>query len=294
MASSMSLKQRAFAAWKMTALQMANAALKAENDQLEKITEKRKASLWTMRRVELDEVARRELGMTEGALAKETVISLRERIRAAREAAYQESDPLKRIPGGLDRMKAAQLVEECVRRGLNPNTEGGKSKTRPQMIVMIRDDVESRISASTTPPMNQSRGTTRSSSQKRRSAAAGSSEGPMEWKYDKTLGEEVHYKASDFWGCPNFYPGGKDEFFKTRRSTKERDEAKKKYNLENGQCRKKRCAGDIQQYKNPDFETDRDFFGSEYIAALQPLAKYRPGRLEELKAEYGEQGAFIF
>ena len=186
MASAMHLKQRAFAAWKMTTLEMANEALKAENAQLEKTTEKRKASLWTMRRVELDEVARQELGMTEGALARETVISLRERIRAAREAAYRESDPLKRVPGGLDRMKAAQLVEECVRRGLNPHTESGKSRTRPQMIVMIRDDVTARISASTTPPTRPSRETNRSSSQKRRSAAAASSEGPMEWRFDKT------------------------------------------------------------------------------------------------------------
>ena len=169
------IKSKVFLAWRIQVLEMSNEALKTECSRLEKDATRRLESIWTMRRVELEEVARRELGMTEGILKRETVVTLREKLRAARAAATDKEDPMMRVPPGLDRMRADLLAEECKRRGLDPQDTSRKSnlKTRPQMIVMIRDDVTARITQSEAPPTKtaaRSAATTRSSSQKRQAS----------------------------------------------------------------------------------------------------------------------------
>ena len=56
--------------------------------------------------------------------------------------------------------------------------------------------------------------------------------------------------------------------------------------MKNAQCRKKRPAADLKQYRNPDFETSEDRFETEYITAIQYLESYEPEKLEEIKKEY--------
>ena len=102
--------------------------------------------------------------MTPAQAEHETVITLREKIRRSRAQAREESDPLAALPRGLDMMSAEALVQECLTRGLDPlalQGQRGQYKTRPQMILMIREDVELRISTSQTepPPTARSRRT---------------------------------------------------------------------------------------------------------------------------------------
>ena len=108
-----------------------------------------------MHKIKLMEVARRELGMTPAQAEHETVITLREKIRRSRAQARDESDPLAALPHGLDRMNAEARVQECLTRGLDPIAlpgQRGQYKTRPQMILLIREDVELRTSTSQTEP----------------------------------------------------------------------------------------------------------------------------------------------
>ena len=102
---------------------------------------KRQTSVWTMSKAELSELARKELGMTVTQANKETVITLREKIRAVRQITKVQVDPLATAPKGLEKMSLTQLKEEVVFRKL-PEPP---SATRAKLIVIIRDDVEARI-----------------------------------------------------------------------------------------------------------------------------------------------------
>ena len=142
-----------FEEWRTWTLKCRRSSLEWEVSALEKGRDRKEVdSLWKMRKAELEEVARRELGMTKSDLMDETVVSLRERIRAARSQFETDIDPLTTIPKGLDRMTVSQLVDACFERDLDPMAHDGKKeyKTRPQMIVLIRDDVKQRISTSAT------------------------------------------------------------------------------------------------------------------------------------------------
>jgi hypothetical protein len=116
------------------------ASLEAASTELARLGSKKKTSVWTMNKAELVELARKELGLTVTQAEKETVLVLRERIRATRSATAVAGVPLTRPPKGLDRMLASDLKEQLVIRGL-PEPE---QATRARMIMMIRDDVVSR------------------------------------------------------------------------------------------------------------------------------------------------------
>ena len=110
-------------------------------------------SVWKMRKEQLVEVGRKELGLTLVQAEAMTVVTLRERIRSQREVNQMTTDPLETNPKGLDRMKHQDLLEECIKRNLPcvqglPTRPGEKGywdpPTRPHMINAIKDDVETR------------------------------------------------------------------------------------------------------------------------------------------------------
>jgi len=94
-----------------------------------------------MKKDELIEVARRELGMGPSRAQSETVTTLREKIRARREMVKVSEDPLSTLPKGLDKMDKAHLEEQVRFRDLTAIPE---KATRAQLIIAIRDDVENR------------------------------------------------------------------------------------------------------------------------------------------------------
>ena len=126
-----------FQSWALTSTR---ASLEAASTELARLGSKKKTSIWAMNKAELVEVARKELGLTVTQAEKETVLILRERIRATRSAAEVAGDPLTKLPKGLDKMLVADLKTELVIRGL-PEPE---QPTRARMIMLIRDDVVSR------------------------------------------------------------------------------------------------------------------------------------------------------
>ena len=137
------LVRLSFASWRMIVQATPAAALRTENERLSQLMGKQKDSIWVMNKEGLIEVAIRELGLTRVQAGKETVVTLRERIRRARAQNTADADPLKKIPPGLDRMKVDQLTAECTKRLLSTAT----LKTRPQMILAIREDVANRLQA---------------------------------------------------------------------------------------------------------------------------------------------------
>ena len=126
-----------FQSW---ALMVTRASLEAASTELARLGSKKKTSIWAMNKAELVEIARKELGLTVTQAEKETVLVLRERIRATRSATAVVGDPLSRLPKGLDKMLVSDLKEQLVIRGL-PEPEHA---TRARMIMLIRDDVVSR------------------------------------------------------------------------------------------------------------------------------------------------------
>ena len=137
--------RRVFAAWRMRTLMTLVEVLKSENRSLSERLGKQKSSIWQMRKEDLIEVARRELGMHRYDAEKETVTTLREKIRRNRSQTQEEADPLVTLPKGLERMTSAHLCNECQMRGLDISPlpgHRGSVKTRAQMILMIREDVE--------------------------------------------------------------------------------------------------------------------------------------------------------
>ena len=83
---------------------------------LKAVVGRRAGNIWEMRKDELMEVARKELGFTAAQLAKETVVTLRENIRRSRAETRSEADPLASLPKGLERMSQQDLVRECLAR----------------------------------------------------------------------------------------------------------------------------------------------------------------------------------
>ena len=104
---------------------------------------KKSESLWAMNKGELVEKARRDLGMTTTQLSKETVTSLRERLRSQKEVVEMLCDPLAKHPKGLDSMLKEELKQECLMREISEPSPC----TRPKMIVLIKDDVAKRLCA---------------------------------------------------------------------------------------------------------------------------------------------------
>ena len=132
-----------------------------------------------MTKDELVEVARRELDMSYQRAQKETVVTLRERIRQARARAspeQEEEDPLTKIPKGLERMALSDLSAECARRNISIPMTDKKGPTRASLIVFIRDDVEERTAL----PKTKTSASQRSASVKRGTPDAHGPMGPMQ------------------------------------------------------------------------------------------------------------------
>ena len=72
-----------FTQWRLVAVLTDLESLRTDNKRLIEKLGKQSASIWTMKKAELVEIARQELGMTRAKAEQETVVSLRERIRAA-------------------------------------------------------------------------------------------------------------------------------------------------------------------------------------------------------------------
>ena len=127
-----------FQAWELYVKKVVVKALEAENERLQTLVKKKSESIWEMNKADLVEVARLELNMTMTQAAKETVITLREKIRRNRQIVKEAQDPMLVLPPGLQRMKHAELLVEMERRNL-PIPIGA---THPQMILMIREQVD--------------------------------------------------------------------------------------------------------------------------------------------------------
>ena len=169
-----------FQAWKGITISTLNEALKTEVERLQDMVGRQRESVWLMRKEQLIQLARQELDMPRYIAEKETVVSLRERLRKARaerEAHSQPADPQAILPRGLDKMSREDLVQECVKRGINPENavarNGKTAKTRPEMIVAIRDHVAACQERQEPPRRTSSPSRARSASIKRREAPNG-------------------------------------------------------------------------------------------------------------------------
>ncbi len=125
-------------AWRQLVTRRELEAEQTEVARLRNLVGKKSESLWDMRKDDLVEAARKELGMTRTQAETETVTTLRERIRAFREAQKVDENPDAQAPKGLNSMKTADLVEEMRRRSI-PLPE---KNTRPKMILLIRQHVD--------------------------------------------------------------------------------------------------------------------------------------------------------
>ena len=109
-------------------------------------------SIWRTKREQLVEVFIDELGMTRSQAAKETALTLRQKIKANRGMLHTVADPLDELPKGLSRMSHAELCKEMEKRGLHmPTGQRGahRANTKGYMIVAIKDHVEQRRLLST-------------------------------------------------------------------------------------------------------------------------------------------------
>ena len=142
------LLRLALSNWRLIITQTANLALRTENERLKQINPKE--SIWVMRKAELIELGIAELGLTRIQATDKTVDEHRESLRVSRKQTKEEEDPLLRVPVGMTKMTAADLVVECTKRAISvaPLTgEKGTRKTRPQMMLDIRSDVDRRVAA---------------------------------------------------------------------------------------------------------------------------------------------------
>ncbi len=97
-----------------------------------------------MKKDELVEVARRELGLSQAQAQAETVLVLREHIRSHRaEVRCQQvlsTSPDAQTPRGLQRMSHSELAQECSRRGIEipAGYSNRVQATRAQMIILTQ------------------------------------------------------------------------------------------------------------------------------------------------------------
>ena len=114
----------------------------AEKVRLKKMVCTTKGSMREMRKPELVEKARKDMGMTEGQLKKETVTSLSERLRSQKGVTDMMIDPLAKTSKGLESLVKDELKQECLLRDIH--VPEGKDCTRPKIIALIKDDVATR------------------------------------------------------------------------------------------------------------------------------------------------------
>ena len=134
-----------FLAWERIVIKRDNLALTAEVENLKQRTAKSSDSIWQMKKADLMEVARKELGMSLKDANADTVDILREKIQRVRALKDSLDDPQAATPPGLGKMKLAELRDEILNRGL----EVDPNETRVQLQMRIRDDADVRIMQST-------------------------------------------------------------------------------------------------------------------------------------------------
>ena len=177
-----------FALWRGLMVETERAALRSEVNRMTELLGRQGTSIWDMKKQELIEVARRELEMPPHVAQKLTVMVLREKIRATRKdrEAIEHSEPsghiqeIDSLPKGLEKMTSEQLVEECTKRGISTHTtERGRNaiKSRPRMIVAIKDYVAASTTTAAVPPAATR---TRSASVKRRADPLPDDSTPMQ------------------------------------------------------------------------------------------------------------------
>ena len=98
---------------------------------------KKTNAVWAMTRAEITEKARKDLGMTPAQLSKETVTSLRKRLRSQKAVTELLEDLLAKLPKGLDSMLKVELEQERLLRAITLPSPCAQ----PEMIVLIEDDV---------------------------------------------------------------------------------------------------------------------------------------------------------
>ena len=128
-----------------------------------------------MKKDELVELALKELGMTQVRAEKETVITLRERIRARRKMLEVQEDPLAVMPVGAGKLGKEDLIKLRKERGVYVD-----GATKPQMMCKLKDQVDERTILSTT---------TQETASTRSEASTGQMEVDGEWSLaeaDKT------------------------------------------------------------------------------------------------------------
>jgi len=135
-------------AWLMMVMRTWNMYVKAtqlegtemELARLQEKLGKTEKSIWLMNKAELIEVARKELpGMTVAqALQKETVNTLRTRIKNHRDLQKEAENPLLQLPKGLSKMPLEDMKKECTARQI-PFPDKAR---RGDLEILIRDQVE--------------------------------------------------------------------------------------------------------------------------------------------------------
>ncbi len=118
-------------------LQTDNEGLRAEVGRLGFKVGKKSTSIWEMNKEDLVATAMAELGMTLAAAMKETVNTLRERIRRQRDVNRVAVEPQCQLPTGLEKMPLNALKSEMELR----NIAMPPKQTRAAFILAIRDDV---------------------------------------------------------------------------------------------------------------------------------------------------------
>lgn len=124
-----------FQAWRIVALLARALVLQAQLEDAQ--SNQRNPSIWTMKKAELIEVARRELSLRPDEAQAKSAVELRELLRAHREKLLSQQDPRNRLPPGLVKMRKDQLMQECALRDIVT-----ERITRAQMISAIRSYVE--------------------------------------------------------------------------------------------------------------------------------------------------------
>ena len=126
-----------FQGWRIVNLASKCAALQLQLEEARDLT--KPTSIWTMRKPDLVEVARRELDMRPDQAEKVTVLELRELVRHERgNKKIETEDPLARLPKGMTRMRRDELIHMCEMCDINLSVK----PTQAEMMSAIRAQVD--------------------------------------------------------------------------------------------------------------------------------------------------------
>ena len=113
-----------------------------------------------MRKHELVELARKELGLTATYANECTVKILREMIKQGRKANEEIEDPMKKLPKGFSTMRKTKLIAEAKNRGLIldqicPDTKDWSKLTNGKLQLAIHNHVKHSNGEMTVTPKNK-------------------------------------------------------------------------------------------------------------------------------------------